>query len=88
MASVDRQALGFLSISLGDSIVKQLTGTAPYKVEDDTDWDGFGIMETRDSIVRLIRDFRAELCTMLRIEEEECPFMKVPKPLIVSKAVF
>ena len=78
----------FLSISLGGSIVKQLTGPAPYKVKDNTDWDGFGIMETMDSIVRLIRDFRAELCTMLRIEKEECLFMKVLKPVIVSKAVF
>ena len=87
-ASVDRQALGFLSISLGGSIVKQLTGTAPYKFENETDWDGFGIMETKDSIVRLIRDFRAEFCTMLRIEKEESPFMKVSNLLIVSKAVF
>ena len=71
------QALGFLSISLGGSIVKQQTGIAPYKVEDDTDWDGFGILETQESIVRLIRDFRAKLCAMLRIEKEECPSMKV-----------
>ena len=41
-ASVDRQALRFLSISLGGSVVKQQTGTAPHKVENDTDWDGFG----------------------------------------------
>lgn len=75
--SVDRQALGFLSISLGGSVVKQQTGTTPHRVEDDTDWDGFGFLETKESIVRLIRDFRAELCAMLRIEKEECPSMKV-----------
>ena len=75
--AVDRQALGFLSISLGGSIVKQKLGTSSLNVEDDTDWDGLGILETKDSILRLIRDFRAELCAMLRIEREECPSMKV-----------
>ena len=35
--SVDRQALGFLSISLGGSIVKQQTGTVPCEVKEDTD---------------------------------------------------
>ena len=75
--SVDKQALGFLSISLGGSIVKQQTGTILHKVEDHTDWDGFGILETQDSILRLMKDQRAELRAMLRIEEEECPNMEV-----------
>ena len=75
--SIDLQALGFLSISLGGSVVKQQTGTGPHKVEDHTDWDGFGILETQDSILRMMRDQRAELCAMLRIEDEECPFMEV-----------
>lgn len=83
-ASVDRQALGFLSISLGGSIVKQQTGPAPHKVEANTDWDGIGIMETQESIVRLIRDFRAELCAMLRIEKEECPSMKAIDLLAIT----
>ena len=75
--SVDIQALGFLSVSLGGSVVKQQTGTVLPKVEDHTDWDGFGIMETQDSILRLIKDQRAGLCAMLRIEKEECPYMEV-----------
>lgn len=76
-ASVDRQALGFLSISLGGSVVKQQTGIAPHEVENDIDWDGFGILETKKDIVKLIKDSRAELCAMMRIEKEECTFMEV-----------
>ena len=75
--SIDRQALGFLSITLGGSIVKQRIGAILPKIENHTDWDGFGIVETKDSIVRLVTDFRAELCAMLRIEKEECTSMKV-----------
>lgn len=83
--SIDRQALGFLSISLGGSVAKRQSGTAPHKVENDTDWDGFGILETKESIVRLIRDFRAELCAMLRIEKEECSSTKVIEfPVVLS----
>lgn len=75
--SIDRQALGFLSISLSGSIVKQQAGPILSKIENHTDWDGFGIVETKDSIVRLITNFRAELRSMLRIEKEECPSMNV-----------
>ena len=75
--SADRQALGFLSISLGGSIVKQQTGATLCESAANKDWDGFGIMETKASIVRLIRDFRAELCVMLRIENEEFPSLQV-----------
>ena len=76
-ATVDRQALGFLSISLGGSVVKQQTGVTFCESAAGKDWDGFGILETKASIVRLIRDFRAELCVMLRIEKEECPSLQV-----------
>ena len=76
-ATVDRQALGFLSISLGGSIVKQQTGATLCELSANKDWDGFGILETKASIVRLIRDFRAELSIMLRIEKEECPSLQV-----------
>lgn len=65
--------------------MRLLTGPAPHKVEANTDWDGIGIMETQESIVRLIRDFRAELCAMLRIEKEECPSMKVPEEPTLRK---
>ena len=81
--SIDRQALGFLSISLGGSTVKQKTGAIPPNVENHTDWDGFGILETKDSIVRLVTDFRAELCSMLRIEKEECASMKVQSSFVI-----
>lgn len=75
--SVDRYASSFLFISLGGVGNKQPTGTAPYEIEDDTDWDGFGILETKGIGVRLIRDFRAKPCAMLRIEKQECPLVKV-----------
>ena len=76
-SSVDRQALGFHSVSPGGSIVKQQTGAIPSKVENNTDWDGFGILETKDSIIRLITHFRADLRSMLRIGKEECMSMMV-----------
>ena len=81
--SIDRQALGFLSISLGGSIVKQHTGVIRSEVDNNIDWDGFGILETKDSIVKLITDFRAELCCMLRIEKEECASMKVWNSFVI-----
>ena len=83
--AVDRQALGFLSISLGGSIVKQQTGTRPFEFEAEKDWDGFGILETKSAIVRLIRDFQAELRILLRIEKGECPSMKALRSLSCSR---
>lgn len=80
--AVDRQALGFLSIALGGGVVKQQTGTTSFEFESGKDWDDFGILETNDAITRLIRDFRVELCNMLRIEKEEFPYMKVLNRLI------
>lgn len=80
--AVDRQALDFYSIFLGGSVVKQQTGTTSFEFEAGKDWDGFGILETKDAITRLIRDFRVELCNMLRIEKEEFPYMKVLNRLI------
>ena len=86
-SSIDRQALGFLSISLGGSIVKQQTGAIPSEVDNHTDWDGFGILETKDSIVRLVTDFRAQLCSMLRIEKDECASMKVWSSFVIHFSV-
>ncbi|KAL2037669.1 hypothetical protein N7G274_009614 [Stereocaulon virgatum] len=79
-SSVDAQALGFLCIFLGGSLVYgQLDIENPQEMGDLTDWDGFGIVERKEDIVRLINVSKSKLCALLRIEKEECPQMKLPE---------
>lgn len=76
--SVDVRRLGFLCISLGGSLVHdQLETKYPQHPNDHTDWDGFGVVEKKEDIIRLVNEHKSELCTLLRIEKEECPLMKV-----------
>jgi len=70
--------LGFLCISLGGSLVHdQLETKYPQHPNDHTDWDGFEVVEKKEDIIRLVNEHKSELCTLLRIEKEECPLMKV-----------
>ncbi len=77
-SSIDARALGFLCISLGGSLVYgQQDDINPQEIGNLTDWDGFGIVNTREDIITLINDFKTQLCALLRIEKEECPNLKV-----------
>ena len=76
--SIDIRVLGFLCISLGGSVVyDQLDIKYPQHPDNLTDWDGFGIVERKEDIIRLVNEYRSELCALLRIEKEECPEMTV-----------
>jgi len=76
--SVDVRGLGFLCISLGGSLVhNQLEIKHPQHPNNLTDWDGFGVVEKKEDIIRLVNEHKSELCTLLRIEKEECSLMKV-----------
>jgi len=76
--SVDVRGLGFICISLGGSVVyDQLEIKYPQNPSNLTDWDGFGIVEKKEDIIRLVNEYKSELCTLLRIEKEEFPQMTV-----------
>lgn len=49
----------------------------PQAIGNLTDWDGFGIVDTKEDIIALINDFKPQLCALLRIEKEEYPDLKV-----------
>ncbi|KAL9126119.1 MAG: hypothetical protein Q9217_004780 [Psora testacea] len=79
-SSFNPQALGFLCISLGGSLVYgQQDVITPLEIENLTDWDGFGIVNTKEDILTLINDFKPQLCALLWIEKEEYPNMKLPE---------
>lgn len=77
-SSINPRALGFLCISLGGSLVYgQQDVINPQAIGNLTDWDGFGIVDTKEDIIALINDFKPQLCALLRIEKEEYPDLKV-----------
>ena len=70
--SIDARRLGFLCISLGGSLVyNQLEIECLRMPSNLIDWDGFGIVERKEDIIRLINYNKSELCALLRIEKEE-----------------
>jgi hypothetical protein len=77
-SSIDARALGFLCISLGGSLVyEQQDVINTQEIGNLTDWDGFGIVNTKEDIITLINDFKSQHCALLRIEKEECSNLKV-----------
>ena len=76
--SINARALGFLCLNIGGSIVFGASNIADLAhIKADTDWDGFGVVETQADIIRLINNSRSELCKLLRMEREEFPGMTV-----------
>ena len=76
--SINLRALGFLCISLGGSVIYgQQHVVPPQEIGKSTDWDGIGIVETKEDIVALISDFKPQLCALLWIAKEEYPNLKV-----------
>ena len=76
--SIDARALGFLCLSIGGGVVYQASNNRDLNhVKLDTDWDGFGLVETQADIIRLINHSRLLLCKLLRIEREEHPGFEV-----------
>ena len=83
--SIDPRSLGFLCISLGGSVVYRASPLRSLQhVQQSTDWDGFGILELKADIVALVNELRPELCRLLLIEKEECPYMRVSVPSLCS----
>lgn len=79
--SVDPRELGFLCIGLGGSVVyAQSNVQHPQRPSAQSDWDGFGIVETKQQIFALMNEHRAQLCAMLRIRTETSPGLKVSIP--------
>lgn len=71
------RALGFHCISHGISLLYgQQDVLHPQETGNLTDWDGFGIVETKEDIVALINDFKPQLYALLWIEKEEIPNSK------------
>lgn len=70
--------MGLLCACLGGSVVfSQMNHSRPQGVEDNRDWDGIGIVERKEDIIRLANHRKADLCKLLRIETEEYPSLTV-----------
>ncbi|KAF2233594.1 hypothetical protein EV356DRAFT_567851 [Viridothelium virens] len=65
----DPLALGFISIFLGGSVIHQQD--IKHIMRRGSDWDGVGIVRTKQDIVALIRDRRASLRALLGIIRED-----------------
>jgi 8-oxo-dGTP pyrophosphatase MutT (NUDIX family) len=76
--SINMSTLGLLCVCLGGSVVSgQSDYSHPQDVEDDRDWDGIGIVERKEDIIRLANHRKADLCKLLRIDTEEQPSLTV-----------
>lgn len=67
---IDPRELGILAIALGGSRAHSLH-------DDHSDWDGFGVLSTKEDICHLINVCRKDLCELLWIDVEECPTWSV-----------
>lgn len=70
--AVNAASLGFVAIHLGGSRVFQ-----PWATNLDRDWDGIGIVTTRDDVCRIVKTQANRLCELLWIEKEEHTEWKV-----------
>ncbi|KAI9781326.1 MAG: hypothetical protein M1835_004325 [Candelina submexicana] len=76
---IDMTTMGLLCVCLGGSVVYgQPDHSHPHDVEYDRDWDGIGVVERREDIVRIAKYGKADLCKLLRIETEEYPSLTIP----------
>lgn len=68
-SSIDPVDLGFCCIYLGGSVVHR--SNLEQVVESGSDWDGLGIVETREDLLELVMHRMSDLMTMLKVERVE-----------------
>ena len=80
--AIDPRELGFLSISIGGSIVHDESKISTLQDLEPKDWGGMGIVNSKKDILSLLLEKQPLLCQLLKLHSMESPLPSVKVDLV------